>query len=951
MTGDPPMRFLIRRGVAAALTFTLSALGSLAASATSPAPWAHEASDLHPDPAIVFGALPNGLRYAVRSNPEPASRVFLILRVQAGSLYERDDQRGFAHFVEHMAFNGTQRYPRTTLVETMQRAGYDLGAHLSAFTGYTSTFYQLDVPRNDDASLDLAFTVLGEFAQHVTFDAKEVKKERGVIESERRTYVTARKDYSQELDAFLYRDSRFAQRAILGDPAQLQRAKPEDLRAFYRTWYRPSRMTVIAVGDLPAERLVAFITRHFGGLVEPATPPPPEPDLGRFTPTDGIEARYIGTEQAGGITNLLYSVRPSGAPGDTAASRRAKVAAAACDWMLHERLQAVMREAPVDFGQAQAGSFELFQAADVNFLRLDTQSGVWRRGIVTLDTELRRALEYGFSADEVEAQRSRFETHYVEAIRRAAKMASADYARYLLQSIELGYVPTSPEDTWAAVQDSVRQLTPDTCLAALRRIWPGDARRFVVLGTQPRLTTGEEIAAAVGEGRRLTTLDDKPLVTTKTLAYTFAAAPPEPVHREHRADIDVHLVTFPNGVRLSLKRTDYEPNQVLTSVRLGYGLATEPREKSGIATAAATALLAGGLGRHDEAALNRILAAESLHLQFSAAEDAYVFSGTSSRSSLGLLLRLNTAYIRDPAYRVAPMFTAMSQLQGYYTSLANSPENFTASFMPRSLHGGDHRYGLPLPNEVFRHTPEALRAWLEPILDHGPLDVSIIGDIDIEETIAEVGRTFGTLGTRETRAPLADTLRPRVRPLRAEETARLAGGLHKASVTVAWPFELQRVVEDPRRMRMLSLLVTLRLRQRLREELGATYAPASDLWQSTAWPRQGYLYATALVEPAKAPKVARIIREIASDLSTRGATADEFRQVHEPKVADLATELRNNSYWLYYVLPHISDTAWAAQLPLTRTADYRSITVDELNAFARHHLRPAEASTLIVTSD
>lgn len=928
-----------------ALLGTLAAVGRLQA-----IDWPLESADLHPDPAWRWGTLPNGLRYVVRQNPEPAGRAFLILRVQSGSIYERDDQRGFAHFVEHMAFNGTRRFPGTTLVDTMQRAGYSLGAHLSAFTGYTSTFYQLDVPRTDDATLRQAFDVLVEFAQNVAFDAKEVKREFGVVESERRARNSSRLDYEREIETYLFPQTRFAARAVIGEMEQLRRATPETLREFYRAWYRPSRMVLIAVGDAPREKLAELIARHFGPLAEPAAPSPPEPDLGSFAHPDRVQARYIATNEPGGMTNVVYSVRPNLAPVDTRASREAGIARAAVNWMLHERLQAIVRENPVAFGQAQAGSFDFFQSADVGFLQIGTQSGLWRRGVTTLDEELRRALAYGFSDDEVEAQRVRFAAHYRESIRSAPRTPSTALAQSLLQAIDFGFVPTSPAETWAIVEQRVGHLTAAECLAALRETWPGDARQFTVIGTNAGLASNAEIAQAIADNRRLTPLEDKPVVIAKTFAYPFDGPVPAATSHQSFPEVEAEVVTFPNGVRLALKRTDYESNRAHVRVRLGYGFAAEPAAQAGISSASATVLLPGGVGRHDDASLNRILAGESMQLDFHVEEDAYIFSGNTSRASLPALLRLNTAYLLDPALRLPGLTTAMNHLQSYYTTVAASPEQFGYAVVSRLVHVGDYRYGIANADAVFRHSPDDIRAWLKPILATAPLDISICGDIDVEQTIAEVGRTFGSLPEREKRHALDPKLRPNVASRAVEEVVPLAPGLHKSVVMIAWPFVVPRLVEDPRRVRMLTLALRLRLIHRIREELGATYAPQSDMWQSSAWPESGYLYAAVQVEPQRARKVGGLMRDIALDLAKRGLTADEFAQIHRPKVASLETELRDNSYWTYYVLPHLGVEPWAVTLPLSRNDDYRSITVEELNAFARLHLRPDIVSTLIVAS-
>ncbi|MDP1579078.1 MAG: insulinase family protein [Candidatus Didemnitutus sp.] len=905
----------------------------------------HEQSDLQLDPALTFGRLPNGLRYLVRSNSEPASRVFLILRVHAGSLHEGDDESGFAHFVEHMAFNGTKKFPGASLVETMQRSGYSLGAHVSAFTGYNSTFYQLDVPRNDAKSLAQAFGVLREWAEHVTFDPKRLKKELGIVESERLAHTTTAKDLSREMEQFLYGGTRIATRPVIGTPASLRVATVDSLRAFYRRWYRPSRMTVIAVGDLPVEQLTALIAEHFGTMVEPNEPMPPEPPPGALQLPDQPIARFLSTPHAGGMTVALHSVLPNRSPIDDAISRRSTIALAAGYAMLNERLQRVSRSNPMEYGQSQAAWFDFLQFADIGLLRMDTRHGMWRRGVVTLEQELRRALTHGFTETEVAEQKVRFENSFTEAIRSMQKISSVALAQSYHQAIENGFVSTSPRETWDVVREAVATLTPQACHDALRAAWPGQARQLIIFGTDDAGVDESEITAIYQSSGRMP-LAEEESVATETFAYEFAAEPGEIKHRAYHAAVDLHTVEFANGVRLSVKRTDYELNRIYTRVRVGYGRADEPPTQVGISVAAATTLMAGGIGKHDENALNRLLAGESLGLNFQTEEDTYSFWGWTGQASFARLLQLNAAIISDPAFREPPMFSAMVQLRSHYDAVVNNPEQFTAAFLPRVVYNNDRRYGLPNADDVFRHSAAEIREWMEPILAKGPLDISIAGDVDVEKSIDGVARTFGTLPARPERKDIAARLRPTAVKRKVEEVISLQNRISKASVAVAWPFRVTRPIEDPRRVRMLSNIIHNRVLKKVREELGATYSPATDLWQSTEWPTDGYLHTAMVVEPAMARKVASIIHATADDLAKRGITQDEFDQVYQPRIATLDQELRNNAYWLYYVLPYVASQPWSMQLPLGRTADYQSITREELNAFARRYLIPGHAATV-----
>jgi len=240
---------------------------SQAASLTQPMPV---------DPQITIGTFKNGLRYYIRANKKPEKRAELRLVVKAGSILEDDDQRGLAHLVEHMAFNGTKNFPKHALIEFIESLGMRFGADLNAYTSFDETVYMLQIPTDKPEAMDRAFQVLEDWAHNVSFEPVEIEKERGVVLEEWRSGRGAGMRNVEKLFPIMFKGSRYANRLPIGTPEIIQNGKPERLKQFYTDWYRPDLMAVVAVGDFDKAAVEKLVTAHFGSLPA-ATSPRPRP--------------------------------------------------------------------------------------------------------------------------------------------------------------------------------------------------------------------------------------------------------------------------------------------------------------------------------------------------------------------------------------------------------------------------------------------------------------------------------------------------------------------------------------------------------------------------------------------------------------------------------------------------------------------------------------------------
>lgn len=903
------------------------------------APWPHELGDVPPDPAIRWGRLDNGLRYAVRRNTEPAGRVYLILQVAVGSVHERDDQRGYAHFVEHMMFRGTKKYPETSIVNFLQREGLEMGADTSAFTNFTTTFYNLDLPHNSREKIALGLSILRDFTDGAVITKAGVKREAKVIDSERRTRESSASRIGEELTSFLHPDTLITRRLPIGTRDSIAGATAEGLLEFYRTWYRPSRLTVIAVGDADPDLLEELIRDQFSSL-RPATPvEPPEPDLGLGGGMPGdVQARFIATPSPGGTSSLLYSLANVEPEPDTVSRRRAQLSENAGFAILSTRLADLARQQPQDIGNSQASWTYEFGRRRQAMVRVDTRADLWRAGVRLAEQELRRALLHGFTSDEVKLVAQSYRNALDEGVRTESNRPSQQLAHAVRSGLEFNFINSSPATDAAIANPALDELTPESCAEAFRAHWASPNRRLAVIGHYPTPISTKEVLTAYEESAYASFFSGKDAKAIDPFDYTDFGPPGAVATRSHDERADIHSLVFANGVRLNLKQTDYEKNHVYLRLRLGRGHASEPVDRPGLGIIVSGSYLAGGLGRYDNHELGRRLAGDTLNFNFNIEEDGFYFTGFASPDKLEKLLQVVTAFITDPAFRLEGWQSTLSRLQSHYPTVDREPAQFLRSICPTVMAGGDPRYGLPVGAMVFQRQPKEAEDWLRPVLASGAIEVGLAGDLDVESASGAVARTLGTLPERKPDPKPDPARRPSLPSKSIQQTWLLQGAEpDKAAVRVYWPGVESDDYHTSRKLQVLAEILNDRLRVKIREELGATYGPLNDVWGSDVWPGFGYLFVEIETAPKTAERVAALTRRIAADIAAKGITKDEFDRVLEPRLANLKQELRDNGYWTHHVLSRMQEVPSRTEWPLTRSTDYQSMRKEDVEELARRH--------------
>ncbi len=926
----------------------LAALCLLILSPLAGAPgFPQDQSDIAADPAVRFATLPNGVRSVVLTNHEPRDRASLRLLVAAGSFNESEDQRGLAHFLEHMAFKGSAHYPPGTLIEKLQRLGMRFGADTNASTSFDHTVFLLELPDTKPETLAEGLRIFADYAGSLLLQADQIESERGVILSEKRDRDSvAYRTYVAQV-GFLLPDTRVAQRLPIGLADVIEKAGRDRFAAFYNTWYRPEKLSVVAVGDFDPAAVEAMIRDSLGSL-KARSPAPRDPDLGRVASSEGIRTSFHPEPEAPLVHVDLEAVTPLKVEPDTAALRVRHLKRDLAVWMLNRRFEILSRKQDAPFTEASTSveeSYFLFREAGI---RIGCKPESWTKALAVAEHELRRALTYGFQPAELKEVAANVRNELEQSAKGAATRRSNRLADELYEGLVEREVFTSPAQDLAFYGAALDRITPEDCAAALREAWAASGREILVSGNVELKEPDREIRAAY-EASRAAAVEPPEGIASEFFPYSSFGIPGTVASRAEIPDLGITEITFSNGVRLNLKKTDFEAHKVRVSLRVGGGRLTEPASSQpGIARLADATFNAGGLGKLGIDELERVLAGRTVGFRFGVADDAFSLAGSTDAPDLALEFQLITAYLTDPGYRPEALWTARKGIPQAYRKLAHTPEGLIHTKIARILAGGDPRFGVPSEPELTARTLEEVKAWLSPQFASGPIEVGLAGDFDTAAAIDAVARTLGALPTR-TAKPAYE--RERRLALPAEPVVKdysVPTEIPKGLILEVWPTTDGRDAHTARRMGILSQVFADRLRLRIRNEMSGAYSPYASSSASTVFPGYGSISAYVTVDPALAGKISQAVLAIAGDLCRGGVTSDELERARKPALTEIRESARTNRYWLDSVLASAQEEPQRLEWARTRQADIEKITKAELDQLAARYLDPARASRFII---
>ena len=877
-------------------------------------PWLYEGSNIPVDREWLFGDMENGLRYAVRSNGVPPDQVSIRIRIDAGSLHERDGEQGFAHLLEHLLFRESKYLGFAEAIPRWQQMGATFGSDTNAETSPTHTVYKLDLPGANPVKLEESFKLLSGMVREPVLEARQLQAEVPIVLAEKRERGGAAQRVGDKTRETFFAGQRLATRSPIGTEATLRDATPEAVQAFHSRWYRPENVVIAVAGDADPTVLAGLVEKYFGDWQGEGTPEP-APDFGDPVAPDGS----TGTPAIGEATVLVepdlprsftYSImRPWRPVNDTIIYNEGLLMDALAQALINRRLEARARGGG-SYLYAQVQQDDVSRTSDATFVSFAPLTEDWEAALADVRSVIVDATTTPPSEGEIAREYAEFDVAFAASVAEQEVAPGSRLADNIVQAVDIRETTASPDTVLKVFRDMRPRVTPAAILERTKALFEGTVLRSVYVTP----ATGEADSEAVQRALLLDASADGSARLAEN-AISFDDLPPvgEPGEILSAGDLGVlgiERVEFANGVTALLWPNDAEPGRVTMKVRFGAGYrAFEPEDAAYVGLGEA-ALVGSGFGEVGQEELDRLATGRKLGFDFAIEDAVFSFSAQTRGEDLADQLYLFAAKLGMPRWDANPVIRARAASRLAYDTYATSPGALLGRDLEFLLRDRDPRFATPDPAALEETTAEGFREVWEPLLKQGPVELLIFGEFDRDETVEALRRTFGALPEREP-IPADVAARGSSFPDAGETTVlRHRGDANQAAAVIAWPSGGGVAgLRESRQLEILTSVFNNRLMDEMRERAGASYAPQVR----SNWPVDmedgGNILAIAQLRPEDVPAFFEAADTIAADLDANPPTADELARVTEPLRQTITRASTGNMFWLYQLEGSSRDVA------------------------------------------
>jgi len=902
-------------------------------------------------PQVKVGKLANGLTYYVERNRKPEHKLELRLVVKAGSILEDEGQQGLAHFTEHMAFNGSTHFKKHELVSYLQSIGVKFGADLNAYTSFDETVYVLPVPSDRPADLDKAFLVLEDWAHGLSLDADDIDKERDIVLEEARLGKGAGNRMQKVLMPKIYNGSRYAERLPIGKEDIIHNFQPEALRRFYRDWYRPDLMAVVAVGDIDPAQVEGLIKRHFAGLKNP------EHERARsyaeIPARSGTEALVVTDKEAGPASILIrYPVLPWRERA-TIGGYREQLVEILVTGMLNGRLQELSQlPAPPFLGASSALGHLTPRYRSYNAMAALGDKGA-APAIDALVQENERARKFGFSAAELERAKKNVLRFYERGYAERDKTDSAEHAAEYMRNFLEGESIPGIENEYRYANEMVPSITLDEINAWARRTIPADSGKLVVYTGPAKANapapSGEQLLAAVAgaEKTEVAARDEK------AVTGTLMERPPAPgkiVAESRDARLGLTRLTLSNGVKVILKPTAFRNDQILMSAARHGGQSLFDERDMVSARYADSIVAAMGLKNYSPLDMSKLLAGKAAAVSAGLGTNTDVVAGSAGASDLETMLQM--VWLKFDSVR--------------------RDENLYKSFIAKQLELARNRQSQPgavfgdtVLATLYANNPRAPHATRPEDIPKIDLDRAIaiyrqrfssakdltfifVGSFDANAIKPLLATYLGSLPTPDIPTEFRDL---GIRPVRGVVKREVKVGLEDRS-TVSLVFAGSTEVDEHEELRLAALteIMNIRIIDVLREKLGLIYGGGMES-SMTRIPYSNYMANLTLpTGPANVDKVIGATFGEIERMRTAGPDPLDLDKVKRNWRQNFRKSLQENGYWLAALQTSLTEDTDPATI-LTVEQQIDALSVDDVKRAAQRYLDPANYVQVVLAPE
>jgi zinc protease len=849
------------------------------------------------DTAVKTATLPNGLKYYIRQNARPAQRVSMRLAVKAGSMMEADDQRGLAHLIEHMAFNGSTHFKPGEVFAYFESVGARLGPHVNAYTSFDETVYMLDLPSDKPEILQKAMEALSDYAGGLTLSPEEIDKERPVVIEEWRLGLGAGARIRDKQLPLLFYKSRYAERLPIGSPDVIRTAPPARLRSFYDTWYRPERMALIVVGDIEPDAIESAIKTNFAPLKDRA-PAAPMPD--RTVPIH--KELLVSVVSDAELTNSSVTIerkRPRESE-DKVGDYRRDLVQRLLEHAINERFEALDRRPDSRVLSGGVGGGTLSRDVATFSMGARVEDGRIQDGVAMLVEEANRVREFGISASEVERAKQWMAAFYERANAERDKTESGSYAAEYVRNFLNGEPSPGIAYEYRLVKQVLPTITDAEVSAMAKALLIDDSR--VILATSPqkpgiKIPTDAELEAALAGASRVRVT---PWVDSAAATALMDHVPPAGTisNRREIDDLGLTILRFANGVEAWLKPTDFKNDQILFALNASGGASLAPPADYVEAAMADDYASLSGVGALSALDLQKILTGKLASARPFIGLSVHGVSGGAAPAQLETALQL--LYQEFTAPRDDPnAFPLMQrQLEAAVANRGRAPRQVFSEKLAQ-VNSTNHYTSQPLTAERVAALDKSkmVAFYKRAFSNAADFTFFMVGSFKIDDVVPLLARYVGSLPS--TGQPVSHFKDVGLHFPASNETAKVQAGREPQGQTVISffadpnpdPVEQEHIVEA-------TTVLQIALRDILREELGQTYSVSAGLQQPLPQRGGGHVEIRFGAAPENLGSMTtRVLAEIGR-LQKEGPSLDLTNRAKESARRGYETALKQNEYWL-----------------------------------------------------
>ena len=873
------------------LTVTVGALAQ-----TAPAPL--KLQDVIPlDTAVKSTTLPNGLQVLVRQNAKPEKRVSLRLAVKAGSMMEADDQRGLAHLIEHMAFNGSAHFKPGELVSTFEKIGARLGPHVNAYTSFDETVYMLDLPSDEPDIVAKGLTALADYAGGLTLDAKEIDKERGVVIEEWRLGLGAGARVRDKQLPVLFHESRYAERLPIGTPETIRNAPAQRLRDFYDAWYRPERMAVVAVGDIDVPQMQAAITAAFSGLKNRAAAAA-MPD-GTVPLHKELLTSIVTDPEITQSVVEIYRKRTT-EPEPTVGDYRTSIVQALFERMLADRFTEIARKPDARVLGAGGSDEQLGRKVSAFSMGAAVPEGHLEDGLIVVELEAKRVRQYGFTEPEMDRAKKQYAAFFDRANAERDKSESAQFAAEAIRHFLVDEpMPGIPYE-YQLVKQFLPAITLEETTELAKKLLADDSR--VIAAVEPakpglRVPTEADLLAALETAAKVPVLP----WASSTATMTLLDPKPEPAAVSSRSEmpaVGVSIVKFANGVEAWLKPTDFKNDQIIFSMESLGGVSVAPPADFPEASLAAGFVSASGVGLMRALDVQRALAGKLVSASPFMGLSTHGFSGSSTPADLETALQILFQRFTSPSDDPDAFALMRRQLNASAQNRDQSPGRVFGERL-ELINTSDHYTSQPLTEERVDALDKAkmLAFYRERFTNAADFRFMMVGAFKVDDVVPLLARYVGSLPSKG--AATAEFKDVALRfPAKVVTENVVKGREPKGQTVISFYADPDRDPIEQEKLAAAALVLQTSLRDILREDLGQTYSVSVGRSQDLPQRGSGYMQVSFGSAPENIKSMTdRVLQEI-KRLQAQGPSEDLTNRAKESARRDYETSIAQNAYWL-----------------------------------------------------